>query len=97
MLYEVITSTEHLHGSTPSFNSCYPPSQGLRRCLLKILTGFGLSNPFQDLRRDVRRLETAIREHQGGGWKAQPNYQIHVLTSLFFRSKAAYIVRNNFV
>jgi len=85
-------STEHLHGSTPSFNSCYPPSQGLRRCLLKILTGFGLSNPFQDLRRDVRRLETAIREHQGGNWKAQPNYQIHVLTSLFFRSKAAYIV-----
>jgi isocitrate dehydrogenase kinase/phosphatase len=85
-------STEHLHGSTPSFNSCYPPSQGLRRCLLKILTGFGLSNPFQDLRRDVRRLETAIREHQAKDWKARPNYQIQVLTTLFFRSKAAYIV-----
>jgi len=85
-------STEHLHGPTPTFNSCYPPTQGLRRCLLKILTGFGLSNRFQDLRRDVRRLEAAIRAHQGKDWKAQPNYQIHVLTTLFYRSKAAYIV-----
>jgi isocitrate dehydrogenase kinase/phosphatase len=85
-------NTDHLHGSSPSYNSYYPPSQGLRRCLLKTLTGFGLSNRFQDLRRDIRRLETAILEHQGKGWKAQPNYQIQVLTALFFRSKAAYIV-----
>ncbi len=85
-------STEHLEGSSPSYNSYYPPSQGLRGCLLKTLTGFGLSNRFQDLRRDIRRLETAILEHQGKGWKAQPNYQIQVLAALFFRSKAAYIV-----
>ena len=85
-------NTDHLHGSSPSYNSYYPSSQGLRRCLLKTLTGFGLSNRFQDLRRDIRRLETAILEHQGKGWKAQPNYQIQVLTALFFRSKAAYIV-----
>ena len=61
-------------------------------CLLKTLTGFGLGNRFQDLRRDIRRLETAIHEHQGKGWKTQPNYQIQVLASLFFRGKAAYIV-----
>jgi isocitrate dehydrogenase kinase/phosphatase len=85
-------NTDHLHGSSPSYNSYYPSSQGLRRCLLKTLTGFGLSNRFQDLRRDIRRLEMAILEHQGKGWKAQPNYQIQVLTALFFRSKAAYIV-----
>ncbi len=85
-------STEHLHGSSPSYRSCYPPSQGLRRCLLKAVTGFELSSTFQDLRRDIRRLETAILEHRGKGWKAQPNYQIQVLNSLFFRSKAAYIV-----
>ncbi len=85
-------STDHLHGSSPSYNSYYPSSQGLRRCLLKTLTGFGLGNQFQDLRRDIRRLETAIHEHQGKGWKTQPNYQIQVLASLFFRGKAAYIV-----
>ncbi|MGA9572360.1 MAG: bifunctional isocitrate dehydrogenase kinase/phosphatase [Lysobacterales bacterium] len=85
-------STEHLDGSSPSYLSYYPPSQGLRHCLLKTVTGFGLSNRFQDLRRDIRRLEVAILEHRGKGWKVQPNYQIQVLTALFFRSKAAYIV-----
>jgi isocitrate dehydrogenase kinase/phosphatase len=85
-------STEHLYGSTPSFRSFYPPTQGLRRCLLQLLTGFGLENPFQDLRRDVRFLETAIRKERKKGWKKQPNYQVQVLTSLFFRSKAAYVV-----
>ena len=85
-------STEHLHGTSPSYQSCYPTSQGLRRCLLKIVTGFGLSNDFQNLRKDIRRLEMAIMEHRGKSWKAQPNYQIQFLNTLFFRSKAAYIV-----
>ena len=85
-------STEHLHGSSPSYRSSYPPTQGLRRCLLEAVTGFGLSNNFQDLRRDIRWLETAILKHRGKDWKPQPNYQIQVLNSLFFRSKAAYIV-----
>lgn len=85
-------STEHLHGSSPSYHSYYPPSQGLRRCLLKTVCGFGLSNRFENLRRDIRRLETTILSHLGKGWKAHPNYQIQVLDTLFFRSKAAYIV-----
>ena len=85
-------STEHLHGSSPSYRSSYPPTQGLRRCLLEAVTGFGLNNRFQNLRRDIRRLENAILEHCGKDWKPQPNYQIQVLNSLFFRSKAAYIV-----
>ena len=85
-------STEHLHGSSPSYRSYYPLTEGLRRCLLKTVTGFSLSNTFQHLRRDIRRLETAILEIRGKDWKAQPNYQVQVLGSLFFRSKAAYIV-----
>lgn len=85
-------STEHLHGSSPSYRSYYPPTQGLRRCLLEVITGFHLSNHFQNLRRDVRRLEMALLEIRGKNWKAHPNYQIQVLGSLFFRSKAAYIV-----
>ncbi len=57
-----------------------------------MLTGFDLSNRFQNLRRDVRRLETAITRQRRKGWKVQPNFQIQVLSSLFYRSKAAYIV-----
>jgi len=85
-------STEHLHGSSPTYRSYYPPSHGLRRCLLQVLTESGLSNSFQHLRRDIRRLEQTIQKHRPRTWKAEPNHQIQVLDSLFFRNKAAYVV-----
>lgn len=85
-------STEHLHGSNPTYLSYYPPSHGLRRCLLQILTGFKLANSFQDLRRDIRRLEQALQQHRGKNWRARKNHQMQVLGSLFFRNKAAYVV-----
>ncbi len=85
-------SVEHLHGSSPTYRSYYPPTHGLRRCLLQILTGFNINNSFQNLRRDIRRLEQTIIKHRAKTWKALPSHQIQVLTSLFFRNKAAYIV-----
>lgn len=85
-------STEHLHGTRLTYRSYYPPTQGLRRCLLQLVSGFGLSNPFQNLRRDIRRLEQTIQKHQPKPWKTEPNHQIQVLDSLFYRNKAAYIV-----
>jgi isocitrate dehydrogenase kinase/phosphatase len=85
-------STEHLHGSSPTYRSYYPPTNGLRRSLLQMITEFGLNNPFQDLRRDIRRLEQTIMSRRPKTWKAHPNHQLQVLTSLFFRNKAAYIV-----
>ena len=85
-------STEYLEGSRPTYRSYYPDRDGLRRSLLEILTGFGLSLPFENLRRDLRYLERAVLERRSKGWRAQPNYQIQVLHSLFFRNKAAYIV-----
>jgi isocitrate dehydrogenase kinase/phosphatase len=85
-------STEYLEGSSPTYRSYYPGNDGLRRSLLEILTGFDLTNPFEDLRRDVRCIERELLNHRSGKWKAQPNYQIQVLDSLFFRNKAAHIV-----
>ena len=85
-------STEHLHGSCPNYRSYYPPTHGLRRCLLQVVTETGLSNSFQNLRRDIRRLEQTIQKYRPRTWKAEPNHQIQVLDSLFFRNKAAYIV-----
>lgn len=86
------TSTEHIEGSKPSYRSYYPVSGGLRRCMLEIITHFELSSPWENLRRDIRYLERALLERRTRGWKAQPNYQIQVLDSLFCRNKAAYIV-----
>ena len=85
-------STEHLNGTRPSYRSYYPPVQGLRRCLLETLTSFPVKLDWQNLRRDVRRIEKTITKHRSKLWKAHPNHQLQVLTSLFFRNKAAYIV-----
>jgi len=85
-------SVQYLRGSQPTYRSFYPESDGLRRSLLEILTGFSLPIPFENLRRDVRYLERAMLEQRSPGWKAQPNYQIQVLGSPFFRNKGAYIV-----
>ncbi len=85
-------NTEHLEGTGTTYRSYYPQSDGLRCSLLRLLTEFGLKNRFENLRRDIRYLERALAAQRGSGWKAQPNHQIQVLGSLFFRNKAAYIV-----
>jgi isocitrate dehydrogenase kinase/phosphatase len=85
-------STEHLQGSQPAYRSYYPRSEGLRRCLLSMLTRPRLANRFENLRRDVRRLERAIVEARPKRWVRESNNQVQVLNSLFFRNKAAYLV-----
>jgi len=85
-------STEHLEGSKPAYHSYYPVSDGLRRCLLEIVTNSGLSNHWENLRRDIHYLERTLLKRRTSDWKAQPNFQIQVLDSLFYRNKAAYIV-----
>jgi isocitrate dehydrogenase kinase/phosphatase len=85
-------STEHLEGSKPTYRSYYPGVDGMRRCLIEILKSFGLSNPYENLRRDVRHLERSLLERRQAGWKAEANYQIQVLDNLFYRNKAAYII-----
>jgi isocitrate dehydrogenase kinase/phosphatase len=85
-------STEHLNGSSPTYRSYYPPTHGLRRCLLQAITEFNFGNTFQNLRRDIRRLEQVIMGRRPKTWKAHPNHQLQVLSSLLFRNKAAYIV-----
>jgi isocitrate dehydrogenase kinase/phosphatase len=85
-------STEHLEGSKPTYRSYYPGQDGLKRCLIEILSSYDLINPYEHLRRDVRYLERSLLERRTPGWKADANYQIQVLDRLFFRNKAAYIV-----
>jgi isocitrate dehydrogenase kinase/phosphatase len=85
-------NTDHLEGSRETYHCYYPPAKGLRRCLLRILTSQGLELPFENLRRDVRYLEWALGKAHPRHWKAMPSYQLQMLTSPFFRNKAAYLV-----
>jgi len=69
----------------------YPNDDGLHSALTRIVTEFELATPFVDLARDV----AAIASRLVILWDAdrvEPNHQIQVLASLFFRNKGAYIV-----
>jgi isocitrate dehydrogenase kinase/phosphatase len=85
-------STEHLDGDEPSYRSYYPSHTGLRSAMRAALLSFDLASPLQDIERDLRRIIYAVRAHFPGKWLLQPNFQIQVLSSLFFRNKAAYVV-----
>jgi isocitrate dehydrogenase kinase/phosphatase len=85
-------STEHLDGAEPTYSCYYPPQRDLRDAFRAILESFELANDFQDLERDVGFINRAIHDHFGSAWALRPNFQIHVLRSLFFRNKAAYVV-----
>jgi isocitrate dehydrogenase kinase/phosphatase len=85
-------ATEHLEGESPTYRCFYPLKQGLRSTLHEIATSFRLSNPWEDLRRDLRNVARALRNHFPRPTRARPDLQIQVLASLFFRNKGAYIV-----
>ncbi|MCL2778098.1 MAG: bifunctional isocitrate dehydrogenase kinase/phosphatase [Polyangiaceae bacterium] len=85
-------STEHLDGTEPTYRCYYPRNDELRGTFFAILKSFELKNDFQNLRRDLDWLARAVAERFPRGWERNPNFQIQVLRSLFFRNKAAYIV-----
>jgi isocitrate dehydrogenase kinase/phosphatase len=85
-------ATEHLEGESPSYRCYYPLQDGLRKTLGRIVGGFALRNPWENLPRDLRSLVHALRAHFPRPARAQPDLQIQVVASLFFRNKAAYII-----
>jgi isocitrate dehydrogenase kinase/phosphatase len=92
IFFRPAVATEHLEGEAPSYRCFYPLRDGLRTTLRRIAVSFNLSNPWENLRRDLRSLVQALRQHFPRPARAQPDLQIQVLASLFFRNKAAYII-----
>lgn len=86
-------SKEYLQAGKPIYRSYYPSSRGLRNTIADILTGLNFNLPYENLTRDVRN----ILRHLGRVLPREQrsialNYQIDVLSSLFFRNKAAYLI-----
>jgi isocitrate dehydrogenase kinase/phosphatase len=86
-------STEYIETDEPqpTYRVYYPQTDGLRFALRRIVTNFQLGCPFADLDRDVKLVEQRLVEKFGLD-RAEPNQQLQVLSSLFFRNKGAYIV-----
>ncbi|HEY6087345.1 MAG TPA: bifunctional isocitrate dehydrogenase kinase/phosphatase [Burkholderiaceae bacterium] len=88
-------STEYIENdepaATPTYRAYYPTRDTLRETLLRIVTNFQLRREFEDLDRDVDAVLGAVVK-QLGDWRLRTNFQIQVLSSLFFRNKGAYVV-----
>ena len=88
-------STEYIEneepGAQPTYRAYYPTRDTLRETVLRIITNFQLDCEFEDLDRDVDQVLAALRRHSGEV-RLRTNFQLQVLSSLFFRNKGAYIV-----
>jgi len=86
-------STEYIDSDPPIYRSYYPHDDGLTDCLARAFLDFGWRRPFADLERDLDQLVAALRERPGGPWAhLEPNFQVRVLSSAFYRNKAAYVL-----
>ena len=86
-------STEYIDSDPPIYRCYYPNDGSLRECFEQVFLDFGWNRPFADLERDLGHLLRALDEHRGPAWThLEPNHQIQVLSSAFYRNKAAYVV-----
>ena len=86
-------STDYLEPDEepPTYRVYYPAKDGLHFTLKRIVTNFRLRVPFADLDRDIGCVEARMRT-MFGTELLEPNHQIQVLSTLFYRNKGAYIV-----
>ena len=92
LFWRPAVATDLIESDVPTYYCYYPSQTKIRHTLLRILTDVGLVNKFADLKRDVRYLLQAIEGLLRRPRRMQPNFQIQVLSSPFYRNKAAYLI-----
>ncbi len=86
-----VVSTEYIDTNepAPTYRVHYPQADGMRVTLQRIVADFGFATPFAHLESDIAQVE----ERLGSFFDDMaPNAQFQVLSSPFFRNKAAYLV-----
>ena len=86
------TAVDYLDMDRPVYNSFYPDNEGLDACIRQFLLSFYLQRTWQDIDRDVQLIRQDLEPELVSALKPQPHRQLHIVSSLFFRNKAAYIV-----
>ena len=86
-------STEFIDTDKPSYHVYYPAKRGFRSSIKQVLLDSGFNLPFENIDRDVRNITQALIKHTfARPRRAHLNFQFQVISSVFFRNKAAYIV-----
>ena len=88
-------STEYIENeeptAQPTYRAYYPTPETLHTNVVKLVRDFDLRLEFEDLERDAAYVVDALRARLGDV-KLRANFQIQVLSGLFFRNKGAYVV-----
>jgi isocitrate dehydrogenase kinase/phosphatase len=88
-------STEYIENdepaAAPTYRAYYPTRETMHENIVRIVTNFQLGRPFAHLDRDARHVLTAMGARLAQV-KLRANFQIQVLSSLFYRNKGAYVV-----
>ncbi len=88
-------STEYIENeepaAMPTYRAYYPTKETLRDNWLRLINNFQLQREFEDLGRDIDHVLNAVARELGD-FRPRANFQIQVLSSLFFRNKGAYVV-----
>ena len=88
-------STEYIENeeptALPTYRSYYPTQGTMAEVVQKLVQDFALHIEFEDLPRDVGYVVKVLSDLLGDA-KLRANFQIQVLSGLFFRNKGAYVV-----
>ncbi len=88
-------STEYIEDSDaqarPTYRSYYPALDTMTEVLARMLQDFDLRLPFDNITRDAGWVAEAMLARLGDA-KLRANFQIQVLSGLFFRNKGCYVV-----
>jgi isocitrate dehydrogenase kinase/phosphatase len=88
-----VVSTEFINSDNPSYHVYYPARRGFRASIRLVLIDGGFNLPFENLDRDVRNItQSLIRQTFPRPRRAHLNFQFQVISTVFYRNKAAYIV-----
>ncbi len=88
-------STEYIESgeteSRPTYRAYYPTRETMQATALRMVQDFDLRLGFEDLERDTA-LVAQVMTQQLGEFTLRANFQVQVLTGLFFRNKGCYMV-----
>ena len=88
-------STEYIENeepaAKPTYRAYYPTRDNLAETMRRVVTNFQLDLEFAHLDRDIACVMAAVKKEMGD-FRWRTNFQVQVLSSLFYRNKGAYLV-----
>jgi isocitrate dehydrogenase kinase/phosphatase len=85
-------ATDFLDMESPAYTSYYPDDDGLRSTFRKMIDSFDLRCNWQNQERDLDLLTENFESDLDSGVRPLPHRQLQVVSALFYRNMAAYLV-----